>query len=324
MPEEKKMSVEEVIKETNKKYKADSLVKGIDMSNIEFMDTGCYSLNNVLGHGIPCGRIIEIAGNPSTGKTALAMFIASNIQKAGGRILWVDAERVFNPEYTEQIGIDISKLDVFTPDSGEQALDTVERHIATGGYKMVVVDSVAALVPEKELDSEPSDVTIALIAKMMSRHLRVVTGIVASTGTVLIFINQTRDNLMTFGYGRKTVTTGGKALPFYCSIRLEVKAIGKLKDKKEQVIGNRIKIETIKNKVGLPFRSAELDLYFERGIDTIGDLFDVTVQQGIIVKSGMTYSIGETKLGAGRDNAKKYIEEHPEVLKDLKSKLKWK
>jgi recombination protein RecA len=322
MAEEKKISVEDVIKETNKKYKADSLLTGIDMSKIEFVDTGCYSLNKVFGYGIPRGRIIEISGQPSAGKTLLAMFIASNIQKKGDRILWIDAERVFNPEYTKQIGIDLSNLDVFTPDSGEQALDTVERHTATGGYGMVVIDSVAALVPEKELDSEPTDVTIALIAKMMSRHLRKITGIAASTKTILIYVNQVRDNLVMFGYGKKTITTGGKALPFYCSVRLEVKVVGKIKDKKEQIIGNRIKIETIKNKVGLPFKTAEIDLYFEKGIDTVGDLFDVAVQKGIIIKTGNSYAFGEVKLGVGRDNVRAYIEEHPEILKDIKTKLK--
>lgn len=322
MAEEKRLTVEEAIKESNKKYRPGSIVLGSEMAEVEVIDTGCISLNKMLDcGGIPKGRLIEVSGAPSTGKTALAMYLAVKVQKTGGKVLWIDAERVFNPVYTKQMGIDLTKLVVFTPESGEQALEVIESHVLTGGYSLIVVDSVAALVPEKELDSEPTDVTIALVAKMLSRHLRVVTGPTARTGTIILYINQIRDNLMTFGYGKKTVTTGGKALPFYCSVRLEVKAVGKIKDKNDQVVGNKLKIETIKNKVGLPFKTCEIDLYFNSGIDVAGDILDVAVQQKVVNIIGRSYIYGEVKV-VGRDAFRNYLIENPKALEEIKNKIK--
>lgn len=318
---ESEKTISSVIKEINKKYSNGSVVFGSDIAKVEVIDTNCFSLNNILGcGGLPKGRLIEISGAPSSGKTAMALYIAAQVQKKGGKVLWVDAERVFNPDYTKKIGVDIKKMAVSTPESGEEALDTVEKLVSTGEYSLVVVDSVAALTPQKELDSEPTDVSIALIAKMMSRHLRVITAVASKTNTCIIYINQTRDNLMTFGYGKKTVTTGGKALPFYASVRLEVKVISKIKGKNDDIIGNNLRIRAEKNKCGLPFRSGDISLYFESGIDVIGDILDVAQKQGLVEKTGSTYVFGENRI-IGKEKARKHLEENPKIVEELKNKL---
>ncbi len=326
MSDEKNKEIKEVMKELNKKYqevdsKEDLVVDGIS-KEIESFDTNCYSLNDIFGcGGLPKGRLIEMFGSQASGKSTMAMFIVGQLQKSGGRALWIDMEHVFSSAYAKKLGVDTDKLVYAEPMSGEAALDVIEKMVGTGAYDIVVLDSVAALVAQKELDNEIEDITIALLAKMMSRHLRVISGPAAKNKTSIIYINQTRDNLMQT-YGNKITTTGGKALKFYSSVRLDVKATSKIKDKDEHVIGNHLRIYAEKNKCGLPFRAGEIDLYFDKGIDVVGDLFDVAVLKNIIGKAGFTYTYGDFKLGAGRDNAKTILESHPEMIEEIKTKLK--
>lgn len=321
MSEEMK-SIAETMKDLNKKYQADSVVFGDDMAQeIESIDTNCYSLNKIFGcGGLPKSRCIEIYGSESSGKTSLALYLVAQIQKKKGRALWIDAEAAWSSEYAKKIGVDTEDLVVSSPMSGEEGLDIVEKMVATGAFAVVVIDSVAALVPQREIDGDISDVTIALQAKMMSRHLRIITSVAAKTKTCIIYINQTRDNLMTFGYGNKVSTPGGKALKFFASVRLEVKIMNKIKPG-EDVVGNHLKISATKNKVGPPFRSAEIDLFFARGIDTVGDILDCAVAQKKVDVSGRTHSYKEVKMGTSRDEAKVYLENNPQTLEEIKKLL---
>ena len=319
MPE----ALNEVIKILNKKYGNESILtvgeKG--QLEIETISTNCYSLDRIFScGGLPRGRIIEIFGAESSGKSTLAMYIIAQVQKWGGKAVLVDAEFAFNQDYAAKIGVDTEKLLLSQPNTGEEGLDIVLKMVNTGDVDIIVVDSVAALVPSAELAGEIFDVNIALQARMMSKFLRMITGTVSKTKTVIIFINQIRDKIGIF-VGNKVTTTGGHALKFYASVRLEVKTIGKIKNKEGDVVGNKLKVYAAKNKVGLPFRTAEIDLYFEKGIDVFGDLVEVASEEGILEKSGNTYSWNGEKLGVGKDAARDYLEGHPEAFEQIRSKL---
>jgi len=313
----------EAIKKLNKKYDNNVIAKVGEMeyATLKTFSTGCYSLDRVFAcGGLPIGRIIEIYGEPSSGKTAMALFILGQVQKQGGKCMFIDAEFSFDNGFSEKLGVNTKELLFSQPNTGEEAINTIEEIAKTKQVDVIVVDSVSSLVPEAELEGGIDKNSIALQARMLSKGLRILTGLLAKSETTVIFINQTRMRTGVY-FGNPNTTSGGKSLKFYSSVRLEIKG-KKIKGKEDEVVGNILSITATKNKTGIPFRKTEISLYFERGIDVTGDLFDVSIQQGIITKAGMTYSIGETKLGAGRDNAKEYIEKHPEILKEIKSKLK--
>ena len=305
----KKNSLDDVLNAINKAGK-DLNVGTADSSsstNIDFVSIGCQRLDDILGGGIPSGRIIEIFGESGQGKSTLALFIIAQFQKLGKRAAFVDAEFSFASDYAVDIGVNLSELIFTTPSSGESAFTAIRSMIETGVVDLIVVDSSAALVPEKEMDSDFYGQSVALSARMISRGLRVITGIAAQNKTTVIFISQVRSKvgMMSFG-GVTTEATGGKALKFYSSIRLKVRTVKKLK-KGEQVIGNKLAIIAEKNKVGAPFKKAEIDLIFSKGIDIDGMRFDTAVERNIVVKKGNTYYFKDEKLGVGREAAIEYI-----------------
>jgi len=319
----KENTIKDTIKDLNKKYGGDCVTSGGGI-DVEFIDTGCFSLNHILGcGGFPRGRVVEIFGKESSGKTTMALFFAAQVQKNGGTVVWVDAEACFDSNYAEKIGVDTKKLVLNRPMSGEEAFTVLEKMILTNDVDLVVVDSVAALVPQKELDGDIEDVNVALQARLMSKGLRVITSALAETKTSVLFINQIRQKIGIF-YGPSDVTCGGNALKFYSSIRLSVRK-GNKKDfilnDNNDVIGNTLYLKCEKNKVGLPFRETSLDLYFSEGIDIIGDILDFALKNSIVKKSGITYNYKDVKLGAGRDKAKKFLEDNGEVLNSIKTEL---
>jgi len=322
----KELSLSEALKEINKKYGNDSLIKVSDLDErikIDSLSTSCLSLNNVFAcGGMPRGRIIEIFGMPSHGKTTLALFLVAEVQKNGGKAAWIDAEFSFSQNYANKIGVDTKNLFLSQPNTGEMAFDIVESLIKTNEIDIIVIDSTAALVPESELEGEIYDQKIALQARLISKGLRMITGLAAKTKTTIIFISQVRDKIGSF-LGPTKVSGGGNALKFYSSVRLEVTKVKTIKDGDENVIGNRLKIEAVKNKVGLPFRKTEIDLYFERGIDIIADIFDVGVIKNTINKSGNTYSFKDIKLGVGRENCIDFLnnKDNEKILKEIVKEL---
>lgn len=275
-----KKTLNELIKEINKQHGENtiSFINEDDIrAKVNWISSGCFSIDRVMGGGLPMGRIIEIYGAPSGGKSSMALFIVSQIQKNGGQAAYVDAEFSFTKEYADKIGVDTEKLLLVQPDCGEDALDVVVKLI--GNVDIIVVDSTAALVPKKELEGDITDSTVAVQARLISKGLRMITGVSSKSNTIVVFISQIRDKIGGFGggfTGPSTDATGGKALKFYSSIRLEVSKIQGIK-KGDEVIGNKLRIKATKNKVGMPFRTADIDLYFEKGIDVVGDLFDVAV-----------------------------------------------
>lgn len=324
MAEEKK-ELSDVLKEMNKKYGvgAVSFVSEDDeRGKIEAESTNCYSLDRVMDcGGLARGRIIELIGNPSGGKSTMALYFIAQVQKRGGVAAYIDAEFCFSSDYAKKLGVDVNKLLLSQPSSGEEALDIVENLIKSQEVGIIVVDSTAALVPEKELVGNIEDAQVAMQARLLSKGLRKITGELAKAKTILIFISQMRDKLGFSFVGPSKDSTGGNAIKFYASVRLKIDKIKMFKDKEEAVIGNRLKIEAVKNKVGRPFRSCEIDLLFSRGIDVVGDILDVAVSEGIVKKSGMTYTYGEKKLGVGRDSVKGVLENDSELLAEIKGKL---
>lgn len=318
-----KTSLKEVLAALNKKHGAGTVClidEEDERTKVDWASSNCYSLDRVMGQGIPKGRIIDVYGSPSGGKSTIAMYLVAQIQKAGGTAAWIDAEMSFTSEYAEKIGIDTKKLILSQPNSGEEAIDIVESLVSSGAVDIIVVDSTAALVPQKELDGDITDSNVALQARLLSKGLRMITGASAKSKTSIMFISQLRDKIGAMAFGPTTDSTGGKALKFYSSIRLEVKKIKSIKVG-DETVGNRLSINATKNKVAMPFRVAEIDLYFSKGIDTTGDILDVAEDKKIVSKSGASYSFGDIKLGYGRDTARKFLEENPEVLKSIKESL---
>ncbi len=285
---------------------------------VESVPTGCLSLDIALGiGGIPRGRIIEVFGPEASGKSTLAQHVVSEVQKTGGIAAYVDAEHALDPDYAKKIGVDLEAMLISQPDNGEQALDIVETLVRSNAVDVIVVDSVAALTPKAEIEGEMGESHMGLQARLMSQALRKLTAIISKSKTVLIFINQTRQKIGVF-FGNPETTTGGTALKFYASIRIEVRRSAQIKQG-EKIIGNRVKVKIVKNKVAPPFKSTEFDIMYNEGISLSGDLLDTGVAYEIVEKSGNTYSYEHTKLGVGREAAKAYLRAEPQLMATIRA-----
>lgn len=328
--EEKKAKLEGVeaaVKEIQTRYGEGAIMKLGEARKVDVdtIPTGSLGLDLALGvEGVPRGRVIEIFGPESSGKTTLALHIVSQAQKKGGLGAFVDAEHALDPEYAKKIGVKVDDLLISQPDTGEQALEIVESLVRSGGVDVVVIDSVAALTPQAEIEGEMGQAHMGLQARLMSQALRKLTAIVAKTKTIVIFINQIRMQIGVF-YGNPETTTGGKALKFYASVRIEVRRAAQIK-KGEDIIGNRVKAKVVKNKVAPPFRTAEFDIMYNEGISAEGDLINLGLKYELIKKSGASLSFGEMRLGQGFENAKGFLRENPKVseilIKEIKEKAK--
>lgn len=286
--------------------------------SVETIPTGALALDVALGvGGIPRGRIIEIYGPESSGKTTLAQHIVAECQKKGGIAAFVDAEHALDPEYARNLGVNVDELLISQPDTGEQALDITEELVRSGAVDVIVVDSVAALVPKAEIEGSMEDQQMGLQARLMSKALRKLTGIIGKTNTTVIFINQLRQKIGVM-YGNPETTTGGNALKYYASVRLEIKRVEGLKGDGEE-IGNHVRVRILKNKVAPPFRTAEFDIIFGKGICKIGNILDVAVDLDIVKKAGSWFSFNEEKLGQGRDKAKEFLSENPDILNQVET-----
>ena len=293
---------------------------GADL-NIGVIPTGALPLDAALGiGGVPRGRIIEIYGPESSGKTTLALQILAEAQALGGIVAFIDAEHALDPVYAARIGVDIDEVLISQPDTGEQALEITEALVRSGAIDVVVVDSVAALVPRAEIEGEMGDSFVGLHARLMSQALRKLTGVINKTNSIVIFINQLREKVGVM-YGNPEVTTGGRALKFYASVRIDVRRIETLKSGGE-VIGNRTRAKVVKNKVAPPFREAEFDIMYGEGISKLGDLLDLAVKLDLVQKSGSWFNMGEVRLGQGRDAAKQYFRDHPEEADKLETAVR--
>ncbi|TAH01540.1 MAG: recombinase RecA [Sphingobacteriales bacterium] len=288
---------------------------------MEFISTGSLGLDIALGiGGVPKGRVIEIYGPESSGKTTLATHIIAEAQKAGGIAAFIDAEHAFDQFYAKKLGVDIENLLISQPDNGEQALEIADNLIRSGAIDVIVIDSVAALVPKAEIEGEMGDSKMGLQARLMSQALRKLTGTINKTGCCCIFINQLREKIGVM-FGNPETTTGGNALKFYASVRLDIRRISQIKDS-DEVSGNRVKVKIVKNKVAPPFRIAEFDIMFGEGISKSGEIVDLGVEHGIIKKAGSWFSYGDTKLGQGRDAAKQLMADNPELSDEIENKIK--
>lgn len=288
---------------------------------IDTIPTGAPSLDYILGGGYPKGRIIEIFGPESSGKTTLTLHAIAEIQKKGGTAAFIDAEHALDPEYAEKLGVDLKNLLVSQPDNGEQALEIVQKLVSSSAVDLIVIDSVAALTPKAEIDGEMGDSHVGLQARLMSQALRKLTGIISKTKTTVIFINQIRMKIGVM-FGNPETTTGGNALKFYASIRLDVRKGDKIEDAGKEVIANTMKVKVVKNKVAPPFRSTTLTIFFKKGINVEIDVLDFGVDHNIITKTGNTYSYGDIKLGIGKEQSRKFLEENPKITKEIAEKIR--
>jgi RecA protein len=292
------------------------------IEDIEVIPTGSLALNTALGiGGYPRGRVIEIFGPESSGKTTLAIHAIAEEQKAGGVAAFIDAEHAFDRFYAEKLGVDVNNLWISQPDNGEQALEIAEQLIRSSAVGIIVVDSVAALTPKKEIEGDMGETTVGLQARLMSQALRKLTSTVSKTNTCIIFINQLRDKINSMPFSNPETTTGGNALKFYSSIRLDIRKIGSVKDG-DKILGNLTRVKVIKNKMAPPFRKAEFEITFGEGISKTGEILDLGVQFEIIKKSGSWFSYNDTKLAQGRDGAKKVIKDNPELAEELEGLIK--
>ena len=289
--------------------------------NVETVPTGSLSLDIALGQGgIPKGRIVEIYGPESSGKTTVALHMVAEVQKRGGIAGFIDAEHALDPVYAKNIGVDIDNLYISQPDNGEQALEICETMVRSGAVDIIIVDSVAALVPKAEIDGDMGDSHVGLQARLMSQALRKLTGVISKTNCTVIFINQLREKVGVM-FGNPETTTGGRALKFYSSVRLDVRRIESIRQQGE-VIGNRTRIKVVKNKIAPPFKEAEFDIMFGKGISREGDVLDLAANLGVIVKSGAWYAYEGSKIGQGRENAKLYLAENPDVMNEVIHKVR--
>ena len=317
----RKQATEEAIGQIKQRYGEGAIMRLGEAKRmvVEGVPTGCLSLDIALGNGMPRGRIIEIFGPESSGKTTLALHVVAEVQKAGGTAAFVDAEHALDPDYSKKIGVNINELLISQPDTGEQALEIVETLVRSSAIDVIVIDSVAALVPKAEIEGDMGDSHMGLQARLMSQALRKLSGIVAKSSTVVIFINQIRMKIGVF-FGNPETTPGGNALKFYSSLRIEVRRSAQIKQA-EKIIGNRVKVKVVKNKVAPPFRTTEFDIMYNEGISISGDLLDVGIVYGVVGKSGNSYSYGETKLGVGREVAKTFLRANPKLLKEIRTNI---
>jgi len=319
---EKNKAVEAAIGQIKERFGDGAIMKFGEARamDIPAVPTGCLSLDIALGvGGVPRGRIIEIFGPEASGKTTLAQHIVAEVQKQGGVAAFVDAEHALDPDYARKIGVKVDELFISQPDTGEQALEIVETLVRSNAVDVIVVDSVAALVPKAEIEGDMGDSHMGLQARLMSQALRKLTGAISKSNTVLIFINQIRMKIGVF-FGNPETTTGGNALKFYSSVRVEVRRAAQIKQG-ERNIGNRVKVKVVKNKVAAPFQTCEFDIMYNEGISLSGDLLDVATEKGAIKKSGNTYSYGEEKLGTGRENVKAYLRANPKLMAAVRKEV---
>ena len=320
---DKEKALATAIAQIERAYGKGSIMRMSDRPNIQVdaVPTGSLSLDLALGiGGLPRGRIIEIYGPESSGKTTLALHVVAQAQKMGGEVAYIDAEHAMDPTYAQALGVDINSMLISQPDTGEQGLEITEQLVRSGAVDLVVVDSVAALVPRAEIEGEMGESFVGLHARLMSQALRKLAGCISKTHCIVIFINQLREKIGVV-YGNPEVTTGGRALKFYASVRIDIRKVQTLKVGTD-MIGSHTRAKVVKNKVAPPFREAEFDIMYGEGISKEGELIDLGVQLGLVEKSGSWFSMGETRLGQGRDNAKNYFKEHPEEAQALETEIR--
>ena len=320
---EKMKALQLTIDKLEKTYGKGTIMKLGDrvIEPVEVISSGSISLDNALGiGGLPKGRVVEIYGPESTGKTTLAIHAIANAQRNGGIAAFIDAEHAFDRLYAQKLGVDIENLLISQPDNGEQALEIADNLIRSGAIDIIVIDSVAALTPKSEIEGEMGDSKMGLQARLMSQALRKLTGTISRTGCCCIFINQLREKIGIV-FGNPETTTGGNALKFYASVRLDIRRTGQIKDG-EAIVGNRTKVKIVKNKMAPPFRIAEFDIMYGEGISKLGEIVDLGVDKNIIKKSGSWFSYGETKLGQGRDAVKQLLADNPELADELEAKIR--
>ena len=322
--DDKLKALDAALTQIEKAYGKGSVMKlgdsGANM-NIETVPTGSLSLDIALGlGGLPKGRVVEIYGTESSGKTTVALHMVAEVQKRGGIAGFIDAEHALDPVYAKNIGVDIDNLYISQPDNGEQALEITETMVRSGAVDIVIVDSVAALVPKAEIDGDMGDSHVGLQARLMSQALRKLTAIISKTNCIVIFINQLREKVGVM-FGNPETTTGGRALKFYSSVRLDVRRTESLKQSGE-VIGNHVRVKVVKNKIAPPFKEAEFDIMFGEGISKIGEILDLGVKLGVVQKSGAWFNYGDIRLGQGRDNAKQFLKDNPEIANDIEGQIR--
>ena len=321
--EDKKKALETAMAGIEKQFGKGSIMKlGIQTDSVmPSISTGCLDLDIALGiGGVPKGRVIEIYGPESSGKTTLTLHIAAESQKKGGIVAFVDAEHALDASYAKKIGVDIDNLIVSQPDTGEQGLEITEKLVASGAVDVVIVDSVAALVPRAEIDGEMGASHVGLQARLMSQALRKLTGVISKTNCVVIFINQLREKVGVM-FGSPETTTGGRALKFYSSVRIDVRRIDSVKDGTD-IVGNRTRAKIIKNKIAPPFKQAEFDIMYNEGISRTGNIIDVGVKESIVQKSGAWFSYGDVRLGQGREKSKVFLAENPDIALEIENKIR--
>ena len=320
---EKRKALEVAMSQIEKQFGKGSVMKlgEYKAMEVEAIPTGALSLDIALGiGGVPRGRIIEVFGPESSGKTTLALHIIAEAQKMGGEAAFIDAEHALDPVYARKLGVDIDNLIVSQPDTGEQALEIAEALVRSGALDIIVVDSVAALVPKAEIDGDMGDSHIGLQARLMSQALRKLAGAINKSKTVIVFINQLREKVGIM-FGNPETTTGGRALKYYSSVRLDIRKIENIKQDGE-IVGNRARVKVVKNKMAPPFREAEFDIVYGKGISKSGNILDLAVNLDIVEKSGSWFSYDGTRIGQGRENVKKYLEENPEMMKEIEEKVR--
>jgi recombination protein RecA len=325
--DDKKKAIELALSQIEKNFGKGSIMRMGEskLIDVETVSTGSLSLDLALGGGIPRGRVIEIYGPESSGKTTLALHVIAAAQKTGGMAAFIDAEHALDPQYARKIGVDVENLLVSQPDSGEQALEITETLVRSNAVDVIVVDSVAALVPRAEIEGEMGDAHVGLQARLMSQALRKLTSAISKSKVSVIFINQIRMKIGVM-YGNPETTPGGNALKFYASVRMDIRRVGQIEgaasDNGKELTGNRVRVKIVKNKIAPPFKVAEFDIMYSTGISTTGDVLDLAAQYEFVHRSGAFYNYGELKLGQGRENAKKFLEENPKVLKELDKSIR--
>ncbi len=323
MDDNKKKLLDQAILQIEKQFGKGSIMKYSEQTHspIEVIPTGCLTLDYALGiGGVPRGRIIEIYGPESSGKTTVSLHILAEAQKMGGTVAFIDAEHALDPSYAQKLGVNVDELFISQPDNGEQALDICEKLVGSGAIDLVVIDSVAALTPKAEIEGEMGESFMGVQARLMSQALRKLTGITHKSKSCVIFINQLRDKIGVM-FGSPETTTGGKALKFYSSVRLDVRKVDTIKDG-DEITGNRTRIKVVKNKMAPPFKTAEFDIVYGKGISKVGCILDMAVEQEIVQKSGAWFSYNGDKIGQGKENAKQFLDSNPEICNEIEKKLR--